>query len=234
MRGRAQRSRNPTKAGKGRPNCRPGCGSIMGLARYVRSARHNRGIPRRDSPNEGNSTMKNPKVRIPTTIAEESWRQRWETPRWFIRQLESYGIHFVVDIAASQGNTLCDKYFSIGNSALRPGIQWLENPKPGEYFWINPPSALTPQFVEAALSQHQNFGIEGVMVTLASPSSRWACTLWEHPRVKYIPLRGRLEFNRPPEAEKTSSNSRDWVVWEISATPRLPDILNGKVRKTKK
>lgn len=73
----------------------------------------------------------------------ENSRDDWETPDWLF-QILNREFHFTLDLAASDHNTKCNKYFTKDDNALKQDIT-------DEIVFCNPPFFLKDQFVQYAV-----------------------------------------------------------------------------------
>jgi phage N-6-adenine-methyltransferase len=105
------------------------------------------------------------------------------TPRWLFDQLNKK-FAFQCDVAASDSNHLCERYFTIENSAL--GKEWEDRN------FCNPPYSNIKDFALSASLQ----GAEGKLTVMLVPAR--TDTEWFHKYIKgdwhFELLKGRLKF----------------------------------------
>ena len=103
------------------------------------------------------------------------------------------GIKPDLDVAATQFNKKCIKYFDANNSALDQ--DW--NCKSGVF--CNPPYSLVDKFVAKAVEQNQKLNIDILMLTFAKTDTSWFNKyVYSQEReewlANFIPIQGRIKF----------------------------------------
>lgn len=122
-------------------------------------------------------------------IMKSSERHDWETPgRLFDVLNREFG--FTVDVAASAGNALCRRYYTIAENGLAQ--DWA-----GEVCWMNPPYGPDlPRWMRKAFQSARGEGKPGATVVCLVPARTHA--KWFHaycPQAEVRFLRGRLRFD---------------------------------------
>lgn len=119
--------------------------------------------------------------------------QEWRTPPDFFKQLDDE-FHFTVDVAASDSNALCSRYYTKEQDGLRQ--RWFR-----EAVWCNPPYSNVYPWVQKARQSAGLLGATCVLLLNPCTDTAWFHDLvWdskEHsprPGVEIRFLRGRLRF----------------------------------------
>jgi len=143
-----------------------------------------------------------------TDLMFSSKSSEWETPPELFRQLDDI-FHFTIDLAASPGNALCKRYYTIKDNALKQSWQ-------GETGYLNPPYGREIKYwikkaCEAGwiadsssdLYPHENYRKRTTIVVLMPGriDTKWMQDYVygdEKKGAKYIlDVRGRLKFDNP-------------------------------------
>lgn len=113
----------------------------------------------------------------------------WQTPKELFDKLNAE-FNFDFDAAANDRNHLCDKYFSLDNSALDKN--W---PDYGKVFWCNPPYG---REISKFVKKSHEESLKGVTVVLLIPArvdTKWWVNYCAKGEVRFI--KGRLKFVNP-------------------------------------
>jgi phage N-6-adenine-methyltransferase len=114
-------------------------------------------------------------------------KDHWETPRpVFIEIADAFG-GFDLDVAASDANHLCDRYFTAEINALAQ--EWTVKKK----WWCNPPFSLKDEFLAKAVEELAK-GNEGVMLLPSSQEAEWFRKYITHPKRPRVTWPGRVQF----------------------------------------
>lgn len=151
-----------------------------------------------------------------TTPLDE--RDEWRTPAWlYAWAVERFG-PFDFDLAASDANALCDRYFTRREDSLRQG--WCAH---ASRAWCNPPYSDVRPWIEKAIDEAQS----GLASTWLIPAFRGDVYHAEHtqryaaeivlisPRVAFIGADGK------PKAGNTGGN----MLVHFNGQPAPPDHL---------
>ena len=113
-------------------------------------------------------------------------RDSWRTPKQVFDYLnDEFG--FVLDVAASDENHLCDDYYTIDDDSLNQ--PWDR----GGYVWCNPPYSNSRNFVEKAIEEKCGT----VMLLPADTSTKWFQECVDScDEIRFI-IGGRLSFIHP-------------------------------------
>ena len=134
---------------------------------------------------------------------EKVLRTEWETPQALFDILNE-ATHFTVDVAASEKNTKCTKFYSKEQSGLEQS--WKD-----EVVWCNPPYDDIETWVNKALNSQARVVI---MLLPARMGSSWALKAFYHV-ARFVFIRGRVQFV-PPEGVQASSNAEDSMLLVLS------------------
>ena len=153
-----------------------------------------------------------------TTPLDE--RDEWRTPAWLYAWAAERWGPFDFDLAASDANALCDRYFTRADDALLAGKLWRDFACNA---WCNPPYSDVRPWIERAIDQSQN----GLASTWLIPAFRGdvyhaECTqryaaeiVFIAPRVAFIGADGK------PKAGNTDGN----MLVHFNGQPAPPDHL---------
>lgn len=112
--------------------------------------------------------------------------EEWETPQNLFDELNDE-FNFDLDIAASEKNHKCKRYFTKENSAFEHRNEWKGN------IWCNPPYGRTIQKWIEACSEYNGLS---VMLLPARTDTKWFHEyIYKNKRVEIRFLKGRLHFN---------------------------------------
>lgn len=114
-------------------------------------------------------------------------KDHWETPKPIFEEISQAVGGFDLDVAASDENHLCDRYFTAETNAL--AHDWITKKK----WWCNPPFSLKEQFLQKAVEQLEK-GYEGVMLLPSSQEAEWFRTYITHPKRPRVTWPGRIQF----------------------------------------
>jgi phage N-6-adenine-methyltransferase len=138
------------------------------------------------------------------------WNERWG---------------FTLDAAASDGNHLCDRYFTIEDNGLAQS--WA-----GQRVWVNPPFSAMAKWALKALVE---FAAGCDLIVMLAPANRTEQRWWQEAiepgrdcgrglTTYFLP--GRINFPRPDNLMARYHSSAPFgcvlLVWERSPKPRLP------------
>lgn len=142
------------------------------------------------------------------SFTPESIRDLWQTPHEIFNKLDEE-FNFTCDVAASESNHLCEKYFTESDDALINS--W------GKVNWCNPPySDITP-WVEKAIEQHK-LGLTVVMLVPSDTSVKWFKLAYEScNEVRFIS--GRISFINADTQKPVNGNNKGSVlfIWRANA-----------------
>lgn len=117
----------------------------------------------------------------------------WQTPKELFNKLNAE-FNFDFDAAANEKNHLCDKYFSLENSALDKN--W---PDYGKVFWCNCPYGREiSKFVKKSYEE----SLKGVVVVMLIPArvdTKWFHNYCAKGEVRFI--KGRVKFTNGETGE---------------------------------
>lgn len=116
----------------------------------------------------------------------------WATPQAFFDELDAE-FHFDLDIAASDENHKCDRYYTKETDGLAHQDEWSGT------IWCNPPYGREiGKWVEAC-SRYR--GGQCVMLLPARTDTRWFHDyIYNDPKVEIRFIKGRLHFNESKDA----------------------------------
>lgn len=121
--------------------------------------------------------------RVQTTPSK---RVIWRTPPALYIGLDRE-FAFTLDVAADDGNAVCDRYFTTATDAL--GQSWA-----GEVVFCNPPYGRElERWVEKAFTEASEYGATVVMLLPARTGNRWFHR-WCLPHAEVRFIRGRINF----------------------------------------
>lgn len=112
----------------------------------------------------------------------------WATPRDFV---ESLGVNFDVDLAATSENKITQLYLSKETDALNVNWRYL-----GKMLWCNPPYSNITPWVEKSIDliKHKDNACV-IMLLPASTDTKWFKLCAENSSIFLLP--GRLKFTNP-------------------------------------
>lgn len=114
-------------------------------------------------------------------------KDRWETPpKEFGVISEAFG-GFDLDVAASDENHLCDRYFTAEIDALIQ--EWITE----KFWWCNPPFSKKEEFIRKAIEELAK-GRRGLMLLPSSQEAEWFRKHITHPRRPRVTWPGRIQF----------------------------------------
>ena len=148
-------------------------------------------------------------------MANDLWRTPPEVFNYF-----DVKYRFVCDVAASESNHLCAKYFTESNSAL--DLNWCVNANSGDYVWCNPPYSDPLPWVEKCIYESKIHGIGSVILLNHDMSTRWAQRLLNQ-ECKVIVFTGKRIAFLNGEGNPVKGNSKGQVAFVIP-----PFMRSGK------
>ncbi len=135
--------------------------------------------------------------------------QRYKTPGWLFDLLNQEFGPFTLDPCAEPWNAQCEKYFTEREDGLSQS--WA-----GETVYLNPPFSNTGPWVEKALRHAERGEAKTVCLLPVNTDNAWFHDMASLGQVYF--LRGRVQFEAPPDAEddpKTGNNTGSiFVVFE--------------------
>jgi phage N-6-adenine-methyltransferase len=114
----------------------------------------------------------------------KSTNQEWETPDSIFVPLDEE-FHFTLDVAASNINTKCSKYFSEDRDGLY-------SPWQGEICWMNPPYNQVGKWIKKAYEEATQYGATVVCLVQSRTNTNWWHDYCMKGEVRFI--RGRPKF----------------------------------------
>jgi len=135
----------------------------------------------------------------------------WRTPPEVFNNFD-VKYHFVCDVAASDTNHLCDKYFTESNSAL--DVTWRESANSGDFVFCNPPYSNPLPWVEKCIFEAKINGIGSVILLNHDMSTRWAQKLLNQ-ECKVIVFTGKRIAFLNGEGEPVKGNSKGQVAFVL-------------------
>lgn len=114
-------------------------------------------------------------------------KDHWETPRLVFDEIAAAVGGFDLDVAASDTNNVCDRYFTAEINALTQ--TWTTAKK----WWCNPPFSLKELFLAKAVEELAQ-GHEGMMLLPSSQEAAWFRRYITHPRRPRVTWPGRIQF----------------------------------------
>jgi phage N-6-adenine-methyltransferase len=114
----------------------------------------------------------------------KSTNQEWETPDSIYLPLDNE-FHFTLDVAASDINTKCPKYFSEDNDGL--SASWWK-----EVCWMNPPYNQVGKWIKKAYEEYQSHGATVVCLVQSRTNTNWWHDYCMKGEVRFV--RGRPKF----------------------------------------
>lgn len=150
-------------------------------------------------------------------------KDQWLTPLWLFDLLHQE-FHFDLDAAATDENTLCDKWYTEEqNGLIQP---WFGS------VWINPPYSQMRQWVEKAYREAELGNVEMAVLLVAARTDTRAW--WDYIRkgeVRFLP--GRLKFEHPNGAKHSAPFPSAVVVFRKKGFME-PKTVYWNVREPKK
>ena len=136
---------------------------------------------------------------------DESVRQRWSTPQWFVDECaDRYAAGgFDLDVAAENGNAKADAWFGREVDGLKQ--IWTGR------VWCNPPYVGIAPWVDRAIAAVLADEVDVVVMLLPGRvDQRWYHDLLRHAEL-VLPVLGRVQFV-PPPGIAASSNREGSIV----------------------
>jgi len=146
-------------------------------------------------------------------------RDLWQTPKEIFNKLDDE-FQFDCDVAASDQNYLCEKYFT--DSELNGAFDndW------GRMNWCNPPYSNITPWVQEVIWWYQNRGKGTVMLVPADTSVKWFKLAYEScDEVRLIS--GRISFINLATQKPVNGNNKGSVLFVWNALPNTSN--NQKV-----
>lgn len=128
----------------------------------------------------------------------------WQTPK-FVFDYYDLRFRFTCDVAASEENKLCKKYFGVKSNALHQA-SW------GKVNWCNPPYSNIMPWVEMAVKQASVYGNKTVMLIPADTSVKWFKVAFDNCTECHF-ISGRLSFINAETGKPVSGNNKGSVVF---------------------
>lgn len=155
-------------------------------------------------------------------MTEETFdRDTWRTPDNLLRAAERFlNMPFMLDVCANATNTVCDKYYSIDDDALRDDCDW--SARRGAA-WMNPPYSDPAPWCAKAASESERRGIFVVGLLPDDRSTRWYQQHIEGvASLALVPDR-RVAFLHPLTGEPAKGNPKGsvipiWTPWRTGRT----------------
>ena len=140
-------------------------------------------------------------------MANDLWRTPPEVFGYFDRKYS-----FECDVAASDGNHLCNSYFTETLNALT--YDWAIPIEPGQYIWCNPPYSNPLPWAEKCIIESKTNGIGSVILLNHDMSTKWASELLSI-KCKIIVLTGKRIAFLNSEGQPVKGNSKGQVLFVI-------------------
>jgi len=136
------------------------------------------------------------------SFTPKSIRDLWQTPKEIFNTLNNE-FWFEMDVAASEENKLCEKFFDEEDDAL--SRDWhLCN-------WCNPPYSNIMPWVNKAIEQHEK-GSTTVMIVPADTSVKWFKSAYDScNEVRFIS--GRISFINAETQKPVNGNNKGSVLF---------------------
>jgi len=138
-------------------------------------------------------------------------RDLWQTPKQIFNKLNDE-FNFDCDVAASDENHLCDRYFSESEFKNAFVCDWLKSN------WCNPPYSNITPWVQEAIWWYKNKGRGTVMLVPADTSVKWFKLAYEScNEVRFIS--GRISFINADTQKPVNGNNKGSVlfIWRGNA-----------------
>ncbi len=140
-------------------------------------------------------------------MANDLWRTPGQVFKYFNDQYD-----FECDVAASDQNHLCDKYYTEEVNALK--WNWEDEVFAGGFAWCNPPYSKPLPWVEKCITESQESGIGSVILLNCDMSTRWAKLLTKVSCEIIFITEGRISF-LDGEGNPAGGNNKSQVVFII-------------------
>lgn len=133
-----------------------------------------------------------------------SQKDDWETPKDFFEKLDKH-FNFEWDLAASNNNSKCSKFFTKENSALKEDWGGLNG-----WLWCNPPYGKELRhWVKKASESRANVVM---LIPARTDTSYWHDYIFD--KAKVVFLRGRLKFEVDGEPKDAAPFPSALVIFE--------------------
>ena len=132
-----------------------------------------------------------------------------QTPKWFIRSLESLiGRKFDLDVCAAKDTAKADNYFSIDDGVNALTRDWIVDGKDNVLAWCNPPFTNITAFIDKAVEQCNEYNVTIAMIIPNNPEvsyRRYLKSVSDH----FIEMPFRLKFLRPNGDQFKNGNGKE-------------------------
>ena len=121
-------------------------------------------------------------------------KQDWQTPPELLKAIRKrlHIENFILDVAASNENAVCDFYLTEEDDALSSVRSWINTDYPKDWVWCNPPYNNIPDWVYKAVNE-SSIGAHIAMLIPSSVGSNWWRD-WVEPYAYILHLNGRIKF----------------------------------------
>ena len=140
-------------------------------------------------------------------------RDCWQTPRYIFDHFNQE-YEFTVDVAASADNSLCDKFITKEDDAIKS--DWLDYAFQGDFVWCNPPYSKPREFIDKAVYEASVNKIGCVMLLPADTSVKWFAEILKTASEVILLTEGRVSFISPETGKPKNGNNKGSLiaVWE--------------------
>ena len=126
-------------------------------------------------------------------------RQNWGTPWWLYQRMEDLFGMFTLDVCAEEWSAKCPEYFTEAQDGLKKS--WKNS-----HFFCNPPYADILPWLEKGYRHTRYDGASGVYILPATTDTAWFHDYAALGEIIFI--RGRVQFDPPPELIPTSTKKK--------------------------
>ena len=146
-------------------------------------------------------------------------RDSWQTPDWLYRWLND-NFYFEVDLAASDTNAKCKKYYTIEQDSLSQN--W--SPYYHAVGFCNPPYSNIKPWLQKAVESAEKYHFQSVFVLPSLNGASWQQYALEASELLFI--NGRVAFvNSKGEQIKGNTSGTVIAVFDKRATIKGPDVF---------
>ncbi len=158
---------------------------------------------------------------VARTNTPEQDKDTWQTPKEFFDKLNAE-FNFDLDACASDKNKLCERFFSVENSALEN--DW--NLSGVRSVFINPPYSQTQTFLRRAAQQSKEHGLTVVALVNANTDTSWFKECYQSASEIRL-ITGRISFVGANGKRGGNTKGQCLIIWRgVSNNPCCMTLID--------
>lgn len=161
------------------------------------------------------------------TKTEDADRQKWRTPDYLFKWLSDLYGPFTIDCAASEQNTMCERYFTEEMNALKQIVNF------GEMCFLNPPFNNIKPFIEWVMWQRDNLRATFAVVLPSDLSTQWGELVTRQASEIIHITGGRVNYVHNMSGKEIKGNNKPTIIAVFRPDDRSASTRYYPLRKIK-